>query len=110
MSKKNSGLAMRLYIRAHTTKIKLFKVILYKINRVINACEVPASAEIDETVKLLHNGLGCVIHENAKIGKETIICQNVTIGGRGVSGTPIIGNSVFIGCGACILGGGKNRR
>ena len=56
-------------------------------------------------IYLGHNGLGCVIHERAVIGENTKIYQNVTIGGRGQSGCPAIGKNVFIGCGACILGG-----
>ena len=33
--------------------------------------------------------------------------QNVSIAGRNNRGTPVIGNNVFIGAGACVLGGIK---
>lgn len=109
--KKNSCLAMRLYLFAHRHP-KLGKVIC-KLNRVLNSCDIPRSADIDETVVFFHNGLGCVIHESAVIGANTAIFQNVTIGGRGRSGCPTIGKNVFIGAGAVILGGvliGDNAR
>lgn len=47
------------------------------------------------------------------IGENTAIYQNVTIGGRGRSGCPVIGKNVFIGAGAVIMGGitiGDNAR
>ncbi|WP_198540759.1 serine O-acetyltransferase [Capnocytophaga stomatis] len=56
-------------------------------------------------VYFLHSGLGVVIHPDAIIGESTIILQNVTIGGRNDKFAPTIGENVFIGCGACILGG-----
>lgn len=52
-----------------------------------------------------HNGLGCVVNEEAEIGDGTKILQNVSIGGRGTHGVPKIGKNVPIGCGAAILGG-----
>lgn len=48
-----------------------------------------------------------VINDNAKIGKNCLIYQGVTIGSnRGFKngGVPVIGNNVFIGPGAIIIG------
>ncbi|UVD89405.1 MAG: DapH/DapD/GlmU-related protein [Staphylococcus haemolyticus] len=39
--------------------------------------------------------------------KNCKILQNVTMGGRGKHGTPVIGDNVLIGAGATILGGVK---
>ncbi|GAB1475506.1 hypothetical protein MASR2M70_03380 [Bacillota bacterium] len=58
-----------------------------------------------ESVDLIHGGLGVVIHAKSRIGENTKIYQNVTIGGREGRGHPIIGENVYIGAGACILGG-----
>ena len=56
----------------------------------------------------MHNGLGVVIHENAVVGRNVLICQNVTIGGgRGEahpSGCATIEDGVMIGAGAVLLG------
>ena len=90
-----------LYIK----KIPILPALIQRWIRIIFACELPMTVMIGENSQLHHNGLGVVIHERAKLGKNTHIYQNVTIGGRGGRGVPEIGNNVFIGCGACILGG-----
>lgn len=102
------GLAMRLYLlsnRLYKMKLFCFSGILMRFNRVICSCDIPPSASIHKTVILGHNALGCVIHERAIIKENVIIMQNVTIGGRGQSGVPVINQGVFIGAGAKILGG-----
>lgn len=78
-----------------------------RLNRIMFACEIPPSTQIGRNVVFAHNGLGCVVNEEAVIGDETKILQNVTIGGRGSHGVPKIGKNVRIGCGAAIIGGLK---
>jgi serine O-acetyltransferase len=85
--------------------IPLIPAITQRLIRVFFACELPMTVKIGKGTQLHHNGLGVVIHEKAELGKNTHIYQNVTIGGRGGRGVPKIGDNVFIGCGACILGG-----
>lgn len=99
---------MRLYRKANIAyKRGSYKKALFyqKIIRFFFSAEIPASAEIGEGVDFLHGGLGCVIHAKCKIGKNTKIYQNVTIGGLKNGGVPTIGNDVIIGAGAVILGG-----
>lgn len=79
--------------------------LLMRINRILFACEIPPSAELEDGCSLVHNGLGVVIHGKAVVGAGTKIFQNVTIGGRGGRGSPIVGHNVSLGCGSCILGG-----
>jgi len=46
-----------------------------------------------------------VIHPAVRIGSRVLICHQVTIGGTGNShSVPVIGNDVYIGAGAKILG------
>ncbi|MDT3326081.1 MAG: serine acetyltransferase [Bacillota bacterium] len=55
-----------------------------------------------------HGLNGILIHEKSKIGKNAIICQQVTIGNSYSDtsrGFPIIEDDVFIGAGAKIIGG-----
>lgn len=52
---------------------------------------------------VLMHGFGTVINGGAVIGSDCFILQGVTIGG-GKGGSPIIGNNVFIGAGATIIG------
>ena len=79
--------------------------LIMRVCRVIYSIDLPYTCEIGKNVVFQHNGLGCVIHSRAIIGEGTEIYQNVTIGGRNGRGHPVIGKNVFIGAGACILGG-----
>lgn len=58
---------------------------------------------IDEGLSIAHYGV-LVINSNAKIGKNCRIQEGVTIGSSGSSAAPVIGNNVFIGTGAKIIG------
>lgn len=84
---------------------RLFEV----INFIINSNSISAKAIIGKTTVFHHHGLGCVIHDNTEIGENCHIFQNVTIGSKWPKGKcegncPKIGNNVFIGAGAVILG------
>ena len=50
------------------------------------------------------HGFGTVINGSAVIGCNCTILHNVTIGG-GHGGSPVIGDNVYIGAGAIIIGG-----
>lgn len=60
-------------------------------------------ATIGEDFHLLHPGF-TFIHPRAVIGDRVGIMHNVTIGTNMDERVPVIGNDVFIGCGASILG------
>ena len=47
---------------------------------------------------------GVVIHEDAVIGNDCMIMQQVTIGMIGEGEVPRIGNKVYVGAGAKIIG------
>ncbi|QNF30874.1 serine acetyltransferase [Metabacillus sp. KUDC1714] len=64
---------------------------------------IPYTADIGEGTKLGYGGIGVVIHSNAKIGKNCVISQNVTIGSRGLD--PEIGDNVYISPGSKCIGG-----
>jgi serine O-acetyltransferase len=60
-------------------------------------------------VPYIPHKFGIFISGNAEIGKNCIIFQNVTIGANTMAdsekiGAPIIGDSCYIGAGACIIG------
>ncbi len=68
--------------------------------------EIHPGAVIGDNLFIDH-GMGVVIGETCKIGNNVVIYQGVTLGGTGKeSGKrhPNIGNNVFIGAGAKILG------
>lgn len=86
-------------------KIPLLPSMFQKSIRVLFSCEIPSTVKMGKGTKFVHNGLGVVVHGNAIIGENCRVYQNVTIGGRHDRGCPIIGDDVFIGAGACVLGG-----
>lgn len=65
---------------------------------------------MDFRVGLVHNALGVVINRQTVFKGYAVVFQNVTIGdkalGLRIEGkeAPVIGNRVFIGANACILG------
>ncbi|MGK6344050.1 serine O-acetyltransferase [Chryseobacterium sp. DT-3] len=68
--------------------------------------QIPSTTEIGEGFYIGHWGT-IVINEKAKIGKNCNITHNVTIGqaNRGkLKGYPVIGDHVWIGAGAIIVG------
>lgn len=75
------------------------------INRIIWGAYIPASCVIDKGTKFGYGGSGVVIHARAVIGKNCNISPCVTIGGRSRRyEVPVIGENVFIGGGAKVLG------
>lgn len=68
-------------------------------------CSVPASCAIGKGTKFGYGGIAVVIHARAVIGKNCMIGQDVTIGGKsGWYEVPVIGDNVIINAGARILG------
>lgn len=91
--------------KSYEWKIPFLPVFFMRIIRILFACDIHFKCKLGDGTILKHNGLGVVIHPKAVIGKNVLIYQNVSIAGRNNRGTPIIGNNVIIGAGACILGG-----
>ena len=100
--------AIKLYRIAHylyIKKIPILPKIFYRLIYFFNNCHVHYATEIGKGSLLAYGGIGVVIHKNAVIGCNCVIESNVTIGGRNNnSNVPVIGNNVFIGTGARILG------
>lgn len=79
---------------------------------VVTASDIHKQASISEDLLLPHPN-GVIIHQDAVIGKGCMIMQQVTIGQLADGAVPTIGNGVYIGAGAKILGGisiGDNAR
>lgn len=83
----------------------IFKI-WFKNMQVKYGFQIPYITEIDEGLMLNHYG-NIVIHMNSIIGRNCNIAQGVTIGyvSRGKKkGCPMIGNEVWIGANAVIVG------
>lgn len=99
--------------KMYLKKVPFIPKLLWIVNRIIFACDIPFTANIHPTVTFSHNGLGIVINRNVHINENAIILQNVTLGGNmgkkriycgNQISSPIIGSNVIIGVGASILG------
>ena len=79
------------------------------MNYLIGCNATSAKANIANSTIFNHRGLGCTVHYNAVIGKNCRIMPNVMIGSKFPNGKsdakpPVIGNNVFIGAGAVVIG------
>jgi serine O-acetyltransferase len=83
-----------------------FAAVLFKaLIRLIFNCAVDPRTQIGEGTFFAYGGIAVVVHKNAIIGNNVTISQSVTIGGRsGHKTLPVIGNDVYIGAGAVVLG------
>lgn len=89
----------------HKHRIPMVPWTMKALTRLIHSAHIPCEATIGGTSMLGYRGLGVVIHQRAIIGQNVIIGSHVVIGGRsGHEDVPVIGDDVFIGAGACILG------
>jgi serine O-acetyltransferase len=80
------------------------KIITYFI-RLVFSCYLPYTAKLGRDSVLGYGGLGIVIHGRTVIGDGCHIDQNVTIGGTSKKHkVPVLGNNVYVGAGAKILG------
>ncbi|AZA62752.1 serine acetyltransferase [Chryseobacterium indoltheticum] len=96
--------SIRLMQFVKNKKIPLLPKMIQWFIRITCSADIPVNISIGKNTVLKHNGLGVVFHEKALIGNNVIIMQHVTLGGRNGRGAPIIGDHVFIGTGACVLG------
>lgn len=90
-----------LYLHHLTFLAKIIRGLIF----IIYNSFIPYTCEIGEGTTFAYKGMGVVVHSNAVIGKNCIIAQQVTIGGRSKKKeVPKIGDNVYIGAGAKVLG------
>ena len=78
---------------------------LWRIMYLLFNSSLPGSCVIGGGTVLAYGGIGIVVHARSVIGRNCMIGQGVTIGGKsGWYEVPIIGDNVHISAGARILG------
>lgn len=89
------------------TILGFFAYLFYRRYSIKYGFQIPTSVKIDNGLFLPHFGF-IVINGGCKIGKNCNILQGVTLGntkGGKNPGTPTLGNEVYIGPSATIVGG-----
>ncbi|MGL1957612.1 MAG: serine acetyltransferase [Colwellia sp.] len=82
-----------------------FAFISIWLNRIINGCVIGAKVKFEKGFVIMHP-VGVVINSKVSGGKNIIIESGVVIGDeKGLA--PALGNNIFIGAGAKIIGGIK---
>lgn len=97
---------------AHERGVPLIPKVVSKIIRFAYGCDIKPTVNIARSAVLVHDGIGCVFHENTIIEEGVSIYQNVTLGGSGKARTdvgkgcdhPTIKREAVIYAGACVLG------
>lgn len=85
--------------------VPLLPRFIWKLQYLLFNCSVPASCLIGDGTKFGYGGIAVVIHARTVIGRNCMIGQGVTIGGKsGWYEVPIIGDNVHINAGAKIIG------
>lgn len=97
--------AYRIYRFLWVHHFEFISKVIYKLVYLIFGCTIPPTTQLGDGVNVGHP-IGIVIHQNAIIGDNTMIYQNVTIGRRNGSleEAPKVGKNCILGAGCCILG------
>jgi serine acetyltransferase len=72
--------------------------------RALLGAELSPTAEVGPGLAIPHAGRGVVLGHYVTIGRNSMIFHRVTIGRDGPSEPPRLGDDVYVGVGACILG------
>lgn len=100
----------RLSHRLYKAHVPILPGLIYRyLHLKCSSCLSPV-IPIGEGTKLGHGGIGVVVNKKAKIGRNVILAQNVTIASRDGK-APTIGDWCYVGANSVVLGGvtlGKN--
>lgn len=100
-------ISYRLANRLWRLKIPLIPLILTRISQILYGIDISYKAQIDAGCHIIH-GYGLVIGDGVKVGENATFFHGVTLGikctGFKEDGFPELGDNVFVGCGAKILG------
>ena len=106
---ENGYQAVVLHRIAHAFKrngIPVLGPLVARFNQFLTGVEIGSAVEIGPGLRIAH-GYGIVIGGFAKIGRNALLLHQVTIGSPSpsrVEKMPVIGDNVFIGAGAKVIG------
>lgn len=83
-------------------RLKPLAFLLYRMNAMLGHAVIGRGAEMGPGLVILHS-FGIVINTQVKAGKNLVLEHGVTIGAE-KNRSPILGDNVFIGAGAKVIG------
>jgi len=97
-------------VKTRSTLLKKIFIFIYFCYMKKNGSVIQPGAKFASKPIFPHGPMGIFISKGAIIGENCVIFHHVTIGSNTIptsktKGAPIIGNNVFIGAGAVIIGG-----
>jgi serine O-acetyltransferase len=98
----SAGILFRISSLFNKLHLSPFAIIIARLNSFINGIVIGVKADISHGFAIMH-ATGVVINGNVEIGKNLIVESGVVIGAIKRK-SPKIGNNVFIGAGAKLLG------
>jgi serine O-acetyltransferase len=84
-------------------RLKILAAVLYRLNAFLTGATIGRNADLGPGFVILHS-IGVVINTNVRAGRDLVLYHGVTLGaehGR----APVLGDNVYIGAGAKIIGG-----
>jgi serine O-acetyltransferase len=85
-----------------THHLKILAMVLYRLNAAVGHVVIGRGADIGPGLVILHS-FGIVINSSVRAGRGLILEHGVTIGAE-KNLSPVLGDNVFIGAGAKIIG------
>jgi serine O-acetyltransferase len=103
----NDGSAAQIMYRmmrfCQTHRLKILAAIIYRLNAFTTHATIGRNADIAPGFVIVHS-LGVVINTNVRAGRNFVVYHNVTVGAVR-NRSPIVGDNVYIGAGAIVIGG-----
>ncbi len=96
-------LLQRLSHRLYLKRIPILSGIIKRWIHFRYNSDLSPITEVGRGTRLGHGGIGVVVNSMAKIGRNCILGQNVSIAGKD-GGTPTLGDWVYVGHGSIVLG------
>jgi len=87
-------------------RVPFFGAFFARLNLFLTGVDIHPAAEIGPGLLISH-GTGLVIGGQVRIGAGAILLHRVTVGATGIhsrDAMPVVGDNVFIGAGACLIG------
>ena len=84
-------------------RLKIVAAVLYRLNGFLTGATIGRNADLGPGFVIVHS-IGVVINTNVRAGRDLVVYHGVTIG-VAHDQVPVLGNDVYIGAGAKVIGG-----